>query len=242
MQSIGFYPLNQVIHGDSRELAKSIPDNSIDLIFTDPIYDQEQDYIWLAETSKRILKSSGLVLCWSNGKWHYQNTKWLESAGLNYRYDFANIMIRAVAPMNGHIVSRANRVIWLDKNFQSKMIGYLIDGASTTVQKWTKSWAWSKSEKFCEMALEAFADENSIVYDPFAGYASIPATCKYFGYKFIASEIDETMAKKSSIRLSETAYAPRMAIAKPNTASSRLFEGLGELPAVANQSESESPA
>jgi len=240
MANIGSYPLNQVIHGDSRELSKSIPDNSIDLIFTDPIYDQEQDYIWLANVAKRILKSSGALLCWSNGKWHRINSNWLEGAGLLYRYDFTNIMVRAVAPMNGHIVSKANRVLWFDVEGKSKMTGYLADGASTTMQQYSRAWSWSKSPKFCEMALEAFATQDSVVYDPFAGEGSIPAVCKMFGYKFIASEIDDDTAKKAQSRIRQTAYSPTLA--KPNTASSRLFEGWGDLPAVANQSESDSPA
>lgn len=36
--------LNQIVTGDARELAKRIPDESVDLIFTDPIYDCIDDY------------------------------------------------------------------------------------------------------------------------------------------------------------------------------------------------------
>ena len=62
---IGAYPLNTVIQGDSRELAKSIPDESVDLIFTDPVYENIDDYAWLSETAQRILKpnSACLVFC-----------------------------------------------------------------------------------------------------------------------------------------------------------------------------------
>jgi hypothetical protein len=59
---IGAYPLNTVIQGDSRELAKSIPDESVDLIFTDPVYENIDDYAWLAETAQRILKPNSACL------------------------------------------------------------------------------------------------------------------------------------------------------------------------------------
>ena len=42
---------NQGIYtGDARELAEAIPDESVDLIFTDPVYDRIDDYRWLAES------------------------------------------------------------------------------------------------------------------------------------------------------------------------------------------------
>jgi hypothetical protein len=40
---------NGIYCGDARELAKAIPDESVDLIFTDPIYDRIDDYRWLRE-------------------------------------------------------------------------------------------------------------------------------------------------------------------------------------------------
>lgn len=43
-------PENGIYTGDARELAKAIPDESVDLIFTDPVYDRIEDYRWLAET------------------------------------------------------------------------------------------------------------------------------------------------------------------------------------------------
>ena len=40
MTTLGPYDLNTIITGDARELAKAIPDESVDLIFTDPVYDR----------------------------------------------------------------------------------------------------------------------------------------------------------------------------------------------------------
>ena len=56
---------NQIVTGDARELAKRIPDESIDLIFTDPVYDRIEDYEWLAETAARVLKPDRACLVWT---------------------------------------------------------------------------------------------------------------------------------------------------------------------------------
>ena len=48
--------INEILLGDSKEIAKDIPDVSMDLCFTDPIYQNMEDYAWLAKTAQRVLK------------------------------------------------------------------------------------------------------------------------------------------------------------------------------------------
>ena len=75
-------PINQVLLGDSIEVLKSLPDNSIDLIATDPPYfkvkkeswdrqwDKPAEFIkWLdscAEQWQRILKPNGSLYCFAS--------------------------------------------------------------------------------------------------------------------------------------------------------------------------------
>lgn len=242
---LGSYPMNEVLTGDSRQLARSIPDQSVDLIFTDPIYQNQDDYLWLAEISKRILKPKGSLLCWSNGKWHRANANWLESAGMVYRWDFACVHNSGLSPMNGKIIAKTNRLIWLDVSGKSKLVSYIADGFLSTpwlsnsqIEK-RKEHRWTKSPKFTKIAIEAFSLPNAIVYDPFAGGGTNLAICKMYERNFIASEIDPKTATIARSRLSRT--NPPLGLAASNTASSRLFEGWGKLPAVSNSIDVESP-
>jgi hypothetical protein len=59
--------LDQIMVGDCRELVKQIPDDSIDLIFTDPPYPKEflPLYDWLAKDAARILKPGGFLLTYA---------------------------------------------------------------------------------------------------------------------------------------------------------------------------------
>lgn len=213
MTHLGSYPLDSIITGDARELAKAIPDESVDLIFTDPVYDRIDDYRWLAETAVRVLKPGGACLAWSNGKWHRTNANWLEAGGLVYRWDFACIAFGGAAPMNGKIIAKTNRVIWMDTSGASEMVGYLPDGyASVTDHTLLGNWSWSKSPKFTMSVLQAFA--SAIVFDPFCGQGTVPAVCKMMGNRrWISFEIDPDTAERARQRVAMT--QPPLAFPEP---------------------------
>jgi DNA modification methylase len=217
MRKLGSYRLNEVHAGNARQFAEGIPPESIDVIFTDPIYDQEQDYLWLAEIAKVVLKPTGLVLIWSNGNWHHRNTRWLENAGLTYRWDFA-LAISGVSSVGfcGKVVTACNRLVWLDIDRQSKMQHALKDGfISIPIRGKKTNHRWTKDPIFTEKAIKSFMPEGGLLVDFFAGGGTIPAMCKQAGFDFWACEIDPENARQANIRVRETAYKPK-------------FEGFGE--------------
>ena len=63
--------LDQIVTGDARALAERIPDCSIDMIFADPIYENLDDYAWLAETAARVLKPDSACLVWCSSVQQY---------------------------------------------------------------------------------------------------------------------------------------------------------------------------
>jgi hypothetical protein len=197
--------LNQIVTGDARVLAERLPDESVDLIFTDPVYSERPLYDWLGQVARRVLKPTGAVLCWSNGKWHHENTNWLEATGLTYRYDFGCVIMTGMAPMNGKIISKINRLVWMDGDGSSKMIGYLADGFSSF--QWSQinsEWHWTKNPRFMAAALNAFASAGSVVFDPFAGEGGIVAVSKAQGRSFVAFEIDPATAERARERVANT--------------------------------------
>lgn len=75
MTHLGPYPLDSIITGDARELAKTIPDESVDLVLTDPPFGIGFNYgngykddpaaypdlvRWIVSESMRIIKPGGL--------------------------------------------------------------------------------------------------------------------------------------------------------------------------------------
>lgn len=196
---------NQGVYtGDARQLAKAIPDESVDLIFTDPVYQNIEDYRWLAETAARVLKPYAPILVWSNGKWHRINADWLEAAGLTYRWDFGCVIATGPAPMNGKIIAKTNRLIWLDLNRQSKMLDYLADGYwSGSWSKLYGEWKWTKNPEFTLQAIRAFCN-GGVIFDPFAGQGTTPAVCKMMDRHWLGFEIDPDTAEQARQRIRET--------------------------------------
>lgn len=61
--------LNKIMVGDARKLSAAIPDESVDLVFTDPVYDRIDDYKWLAREAKRVLKPNSAALIFHGIQW-----------------------------------------------------------------------------------------------------------------------------------------------------------------------------
>ena len=80
---IGPYECCSIITGDARELAKEIPNESVDLIFTDPPYEASAIplYKWVSEAAARVLKPSGILLVYLG---HLYFRDQLQNAGMIY--------------------------------------------------------------------------------------------------------------------------------------------------------------
>jgi hypothetical protein len=213
---------NQIVTGDARELAKRIPDESVDLIFTDPVYSEHDLYDLLAEIAARVLRPGGALLVWSNGRWHRENTNWLEAAGLTYRWDFGCVSETGPAPMNGKIIAKTNRLIWMESH-QSQMRGYLADGYLSRQWSAGGEWEWTKNPRFVAQAIEAFTATEAIVLDPFTGGGTVPAVCKMLGRNYVAFEIDPTTAERARERVAITQVPWTVALPEQMTLDAALL-------------------
>jgi DNA modification methylase len=204
MANIGFYPLNQIITGDSRLLAPSIPDESVDLIFTDPVYENIQDYAWLAETAARILKPNSACLVWTSTKLISQCGMALVNGGLSIRwYLVAAIPSGFPSRFYGKIFGNYMMCIYAEKgNSQPKK--HLSDIIYTKASDKFTYHQWSKSLDPFFKWIECFSNPDDLVYDPFAGGGATPAACKMMERNFIASEINPETAINARNRLLQT--------------------------------------
>ena len=81
----------QLIQGDFIEISKKIPDNSIDLIFTDPPYDEKSLSLYkeLALVARRVLKPGGSLVCYCGTYGIPQILDYMKEAGLTYYWIIA---------------------------------------------------------------------------------------------------------------------------------------------------------
>jgi DNA modification methylase len=188
--------LNDIQHGDARELAKSIPDKSVDLIFTDPLYDRMEDYQWLAETACRILKPSAPIFIFYWEGLLPETLDALRRGGLQFRWNFSLYQPAGTshAP-NGF--TQLTKCIWFDVNKTSKPYRQVPDiRTRRPAPEWFyKNYdpakkRWFQDPNFISYYLNAFTNEGDLVVDFFAGSGTIPAVCKAMSRNFWACEID----------------------------------------------------
>jgi 16S rRNA G966 N2-methylase RsmD len=205
--------LNQIVTGDARLLAEQIPDGSIDMIFTDPVYDRIEDYAWLAETAARVLKPDRACLVWCSSVKQYE-VQPLMRQHLNFVLQLTYTKVAKAYKVWGYKTFLwSTPCLWFqrgDDHFHSGH-GWLIDtiidhsnGIVSTDTPPKDSYKWHKNPEAYNYWLQRFTKPGDVVWDPFTGSGSLPVECKRHGRQFIASEIDPSVADQARRRLAQT--------------------------------------
>lgn len=200
--------LNQIVTGDAREIAARIPDESVDFIFTDPVYENIDDYRWLAQTAARVLRPGGACLAWCG------NSKQYEVQPVMSEY------IKFVMPLTYTKIAKAYRAffyktflwttpcLWFHKGAHDHLwlIDTVVDHCNaivSTATPPTNTYKWHKNPEAYITWLKAFSKPGDVVYDPFTGSGSCPIECKRLGRNFIASELKPDIAEMARNRLAQ---------------------------------------
>lgn len=194
--------LNQIVTGDARELAKRIPDESVDLILCDPIYWQIEDYRWLAELGRRVLKPFGYCIAEAGTLYAFECMKamadhldyyWLISERLTYT---APMFARRVAMMH-------KPYLWFAKGIENcPKRRFALDGIGSPKDK---TWhEWGDGAASMMMLLDRLTERGDLVLDPFTGGGTVPAVCKALGRNYVAFEIDAATAERARERVTHT--------------------------------------
>ncbi len=188
---------NEIVTGDARLLAESIPDESIDLIFTDPVYWEVGQYHWLGKEAMRLLKPNRPLLVFCGIGLLPETLACLVAGGLNYRW-----LLPHVAPFAGGYCdtgqSKYMAMLWLEKG-RTRPIKPLWD--VLFVRQMNDHHIWRKDEATVMRCIESFSVVDATIYDPFAGGGTVPAVCKMLGRNYIASEIDPDTAERARLRV-----------------------------------------
>lgn len=210
-----YYEINTIVTGDARKLAASIPDGSVDLILTDPVYQNIDDYAWLAKTAMRVLKPGGVLLAWASVPRAGRAQQAMEDAGMQYVYTLFYTVVAKTFRMRWYNLfcwttpclwfqrpdeaTRPNR--WMPDTYSETVI---IDNTTISSAAPHGSFVWNKNIGVLIKYIEQYSDPGDIVYDPFAGTGSVPIACRATSRNFIASEIDSDRAAEARARIAAT--------------------------------------
>jgi len=195
---------NQIVTGDARELAKRIPDESIDFAFADPPYwvgfdygertDKQMDYIdpyWLVGELTRIAGIACVTPGISN-IWEYPSADWVicwNKPASSGRSALAGFNTWEPVLVYGKPAGR----VWQDSVVAAG--GREDDGAFNKCPKPLRLMLW---------LIENFSEDGGVVFDPVAGSGTTAKAAKILSRNYIAFEIDPATADLARERVLNT--------------------------------------
>jgi DNA modification methylase len=193
---------NQIVTGDARVLAERIPDESIDLIFTDPVYDRIDDYRWLAETAARVLKPDRWC-CAYYGIGYLPETTAAMSCSLTYEWHHVHYMPTLNARGAYKTFSNYRGLLRYMKG-RAIPRHHLRDLQTDAYAPKNNGHEWAKNEDVITAMIGALAQAGSVVLDLFCGKGATLAACSVLGLLYIAFEIDPITAELARERVRNT--------------------------------------
>lgn len=205
--------LNKITVGDAKILSDQISDESCDFCFTDPIYGNIEDYLWLARTAVRVLKPDRalLVFC-SDIKMFSIKTLMDSICGLSFIKPFYYIVEAKGSKLSGYGIYTWTTPALLyvkGKGWPKDRTGRhcpdtKIEQVVTTIsrQRPKGKHKWNKNPEVLGSWIRAFTELDEIVFDPFTGSAPIPYVALQERRRFIAFERDLKTAARAKERLS----------------------------------------
>lgn len=197
-------PENGIYTGDARELAQAIPDESVDLVFTDPVYDRIDDYRWLAEMAALVLRVNRACLAYVAIA-RIPVIHDAMRAALAYRWRLVTRNVNSKQFL-GRLLVCTKECLWYEKGRSiprksifdcdlstRKGIVYSNNGAN-----------WGKGTSVPLRYIDTFSGPHGIVVDPFTGLGTFPALAKQLGRRYLAFEIDPAVAERARERVRMT--------------------------------------
>lgn len=198
---------NGVYCGDSKELVARIPDRTISLIFTDPVYDRIADFKWLAEQANRVLKPGGHLLTFYGLGFAEDTFRALREGGRKVSWPLVVHQPGQTQRVNTKMFSTYYGCLWCGGG--SMPYAGVADVQTSYPQQikggksGPKEWRWRKNPFAIAKLIAAFSAPGDLVLDPFAGFCSVAEACIMTGRRYLAFELDQEKVEWSREQLAE---------------------------------------
>ena len=194
----------QLYHGDFREVGQQIRDQSIDLIFTDPPYIDEDSldlYQGLSELGNRVLKDGGSCLCYVTQTMLHQVLN-VMSENLDY-YWIISIKHGGNNGRHGRgIFVEWKPILWFVKGEKKRSSDFVADFVySTPPEKILHR--WEQSTKEAEYYISHLSVVGEVVLDPMMGTGTTGVASLSCSRNFVGIEKEKSTFDIARGRISE---------------------------------------
>ena len=219
-RKIGPYDCCTIVTGDARELAKAIPDESVDLIFTDPPYSKEYLYLYAAlfEIGARVLTPDGFLLTYAGGYWK-DEVMAMARTHLDYFWDhFIVDGADSVIIWPRKIITRGKSILAYRRRGSNGLPVCNTLGLWQGGGKDKRYHHWGQDENTARYYIGCFSSKGQAVLDPFCGGGTTLYACKKMGVHYLGFEIDPKVARQAGERVMNT----QASLAQPEQAAMDL--------------------
>lgn len=192
-----------IIVGDFRDFAIRIPDDSVDLVFTDPPYDRDSISLYdaAAKEASRILKPGGSFIAYGG---QYLLPEILAGCGRHLRLWWVNACLHGgqLARMTEYgIVVHWKPMVWFVKGSRGDKETFVDDAIGGDREK---QWhPWQQSEKQAAYYIEKLTHADGLVVDFFLGGGTTAIAAESLRRRWIGFEKDVTHAANSADRVAK---------------------------------------
>ena len=200
---IGPYELDSIVTGDCRELAAALPDESVDLVFTDPPYHDEFVGLYgdLAAIAARVLKPGGFCFAYAGIAYLTDIFRQMGDS-LDYFWTICGYQPESNQVFNAKNVGCHWRPVLLFSKGAKRAPSFFGDTWRTNREK--QFHEWGQGESLPTHYIVLFTKPGAIVLDPFIGGGTTGVVCRKLGRHFIGFEMDELRANVARQRLHNT--------------------------------------
>lgn len=190
-------------HGDFRVLAPTIiPDNSVQLVFTDPPYDEKSVELFeaAAQEAARVLVPGGSFVAYSGHK-HLASAIQACSKHLTYWWLFALVHSGPAALLQKlGVRCQWKPIVWFVKNTRGDVAAIIPDLVQGSGREKDQH-EWQQGEAEAATLIERLTKPNDLVVDFMAGGGTIPAAAKRLGRRIVAFESQAANVEKIARRI-----------------------------------------
>lgn len=193
-----------IYHGDCRDVLPTL--EPVDLVFTDPPYPNEYDYVWdyLADLAPSVMNGGAHLLTYLG---HYQLPRVIAALSRNLRYHWLCIVRNngAMPRMWGFQTECAFKpVLWFTKGKPKWHVKRtLCDDLTIEPGKWEGSRLHKWGQGVVQTPILYLSPPSGVVLDPFSGSGTTLFAAKMLGRRAIGIEIEERYCEIAAKRLAQ---------------------------------------